>query len=263
MKSFKKIATTLNDSVIYKALLLHHVPAAQKAFAHFVNVPQSDEHKLTNALAVKKALVSVFGDAPWSDFKEKVIVDGSELDHRFLVLFLFQTLPFFTPKSEIEFNGQLHQQQTRCIEISNSSSKTAVYTATLVGAKEFQIQDTTFAVPPKSSYNFQITFKSRFARQSEGVVTIKTKKCILGSSNILSFKLFAVASILEPIQTVYAEAPLYSVPPLAVKVEIKNPFPEAANFRLHLSQFASFSKTAGFSNLDLKEEKVCSDLSFE
>lgn len=242
--------------MFYKALILHHAPTAQKVFTHFVNAPHSDDQKLINAIAVKKALISLFGEAPWSDFNEKLIVYGSALDHRLLVLFLFQTLPFFIPKSEIEFIGQLHEHQTRFIEISNASLKSVVYTATLVGAKEFQIQETVFAVPPKSNYSFQIDFKSRFARQSEGVVTIKTKKCILGASSVLSFKLFAVAAALEPIQTVNAEAALYNVPPVVVKVEIKNPFPETANFRLHLIQVASFSKITGFSSLDVEKEKV-------
>jgi hypothetical protein len=148
----------------------------------------------------------------------------------------------------------MHETQTRAIEISNTSTRPITYSAVVTGAREFYIHDSSFTVPPKSTYSLRIDFKSRFARQSEGVIIIKTKKSTLGSSNIIAFKLFALAPTLTPNQTIFAEAPVYG-PPSIIKISVVNPFIESANFRLLLNQAGSLVKLK-LKSSEPQEEKV-------
>lgn len=210
-----------------------------------------DDHLYTNALEVKNALVFIFGEHPWQNFDPKRIYRGTELDHQFLILFLFEVLPQFIPTGTIEFSGELHTKHGQSIELTNSSTKAISYIAKLHGATEFSMDEFVFTIPPMSDYNFKVEYTGRFARRSEAILTIQSKRCTLSSCNILSFKLSASPSKLQPIKTFNAESSVYAIPATLIKIDVKNIFPQNANFKVQIFQTTmkpAVESTASFLN---------------
>ncbi|KAJ3372164.1 Cilia- and flagella-associated protein 47 [Kappamyces sp. JEL0680] len=225
-----------HDSVLVANLLLAYIPSAKKRFEKLALKPQSNEQLHGNAKLVVECLGSIFGSAEWQQYSPKRIYQGNVLDLQLLVLFLYQTLPHFVPQATIEFSSPLHKLQSKFIELSNPSASAVTYVAALTGANEIFLDELVFTIQPKSQYNLKVNFKSRFARQSEATLLIRSKQIGLHSISILSFKIAASVEPPTAVLTVKSETTLYCTPPNVIRLMVHNPFSEPAHFHIQMLQ---------------------------
>jgi hypothetical protein len=170
----------------------------------------------------------------------------SYLEIPLLLHFLYQTLPSFISKTQIEFEGVLHDQIQRSVEILNPTSRAITYSAYLEGSPEFSIfGESTFTVSPRSQGKIIIQFLSTFERASEANLIVKTKKMGMNNTSILVFQLKGKVNGSLPVCSYTIDAPMYCFPSGITDVEVKNPF-----------------QIAGLFKISLRQAKVCRALSF-
>ncbi len=85
-------------------------------------------------------------------------------NQRDLLLFisqLFFTLPYYKAKADpIEFECILGDSITKLIELNNNTHKGISYYVRFEGSSDFQIEETSFKIEPKSVYKFKVLFLS-------------------------------------------------------------------------------------------------------
>lgn len=72
---------------------------------------------------------------------EQDLVRGTARDLILFVMYLFQTLPLYVPKTTLEFRGSLHERIVKCIELSNPAASPIEYAVRLDAGPEFSISD--------------------------------------------------------------------------------------------------------------------------
>ena len=82
-----------------------------------------------------------------------------------VVLFLFQNLPHYVPKTTIVFATQLNQPLMKHIELTNPSKKQAItYYCKLEGSSDFSMKRDQLQLEPRQTAAFPLEFASRFTR---------------------------------------------------------------------------------------------------
>ncbi len=225
-----------HNSSIFSVLIIAYIPSTASRFEQFYPKAQNAEQLSFNAKVLLDVCSELYGAAAWQSYSPEKVFLGSALELQLFTLLLFQTLPHFVAAAEVDFTGPLHGLETRFIELSNTSGKPVGYVANLTGANEFFLDENSFVIPAKSQYRLKVNFKSRFSRQSGGILTVRSKNICLNSTSILSFKLFANVDPPKSIQIVKVETVLYASPAHSVKLDIQSPFSEDGCFRIQMHQ---------------------------
>ena len=89
---------------------------------------------------------------------------------------LYQGLPHYIAKAQIEFPAVLGDQVTKNIELSNPSKNPICYWVKLDGCQDFSIEDEPVKIDPGQQINFPIKFQSRISKQVTGKVIFTNKK---------------------------------------------------------------------------------------
>lgn len=87
----------------------------------------------------------------------------SARDMIFLAVQLFQTLPHYLPKAEIEFPAVLGDTVTKTIELTNPSGGVISYWAKLDGSKDFKMDMDSITLESKQTASFPIHYVSRIS----------------------------------------------------------------------------------------------------
>jgi hypothetical protein len=176
----------MHDGVALSHLILAHLPSATPYFTGLHMFPSSRENQLENSKSLAEALEYVYGV---NLINSKFILNGSQLDFIFLLLFLYQTLPLFSPRGVIEFTSQLHQTVTKTIEINNPTTRTIVYNIDIIGGAEFTVTEKQITLLPKSQQNITVEFKSRFNHDVSSLLIVKVNKMALNLASIFTYTL--------------------------------------------------------------------------
>ena len=213
--------------------------------------------RAANKNVIERALNGTFSSCPgvnsfpYAAFLSNPVENACEM--YLLVLFLYQTLPQFVTLHSVDFNGTLHEEITRFLEITNSGAKSLTYFGKLNISTGFQVslenstdvtiskesssnnkcQNFQFSVPAKGTFRLPITFSSRFSSSVCEKVLLKTKKMTLNSSSILVFQLNGIVTSCPPTKSIKLEASLFCGPPAVTNLEVINPFPEIGRFKIN------------------------------
>ncbi|KAJ3017572.1 UNVERIFIED_CONTAM: Cilia- and flagella-associated protein 47 [Siphonaria sp. JEL0065] len=195
-----------------------------------------------NVKIVNGALKEVFKTSTFSLPVQQTIYAENPLENLLLLLFLYQTLPQFISKGAIEFHGALHASVTQGVELSNPSSRTLTYTATLTGDNEFCLPDgDVFTLNGRGQTHVGVQFTSRFSRNASGQLKLASKRMSLNNASIIVFDLAATVDPPVPKKIHTMDAQIYCTPPTQIGVEVTNPFNSKAVFRVSLIQSRSYA----------------------
>ncbi|KAJ3174886.1 Cilia- and flagella-associated protein 47, partial [Irineochytrium annulatum] len=238
LKRYINFTDNFRDSSPIAHLLLSHLPYLSTThFAYFLPVCTTVDQLESNARITNAALADLF-NCPNVLLPVEQLVNGeSSLEVILLLLFLYQTLPSFLPKSTIEFKGGLHDRVCRGVEITNTSMKSITYFARMEGSADFELADGgSLTVNAKTTIKIPVQFTSRFAATAEGRLSLFTKKMGLNNSSIMVFDLKGYVDPPVPRRLFKVDAPLYCVPPVSIDVEISSPIVKRGRFKVTLRQ---------------------------
>ena len=226
----------LRDGAAIASLLGSHLPELESVLGEVdFSCPLGEEQADHNAEIVIEAMKRCGMEYPMTG---EYITHGSPRDLMLLCTFLYQNLPGFIPKTTITFTGDLHEQITQTVELSNPSKKPINYAVTLTGSPNFTVEATTVRLEgkgnPGSSVALPVQYKSRFTSPEEGRLMLVSSKDGTANAGTLVFKLRSEVKNAPALSTKEASAQLYQH--IRIPVPVKNPFPSDAAFSVELTQ---------------------------
>lgn len=109
-------------------------------------------------------------------YSRSLLYRGSQRDLLLLVLFLYQSLPAYLPKTTIEFHGALDEEVTKTIELTNPSKRPISYQVRLDGSCGFSVSESVVRLEARGKKDVPIRFRSRFSKTVEGRVIFLQQK---------------------------------------------------------------------------------------
>ena len=158
--------------------------------------PTTAEQCLHNALKVVHALHYLRIEY---DIQAIDITDPNPVSLLLLCHHLYENLPPYLPKANVEFVGGLHQTVLRQVKLSNPSAKSLTYTAMLAGrdAQDFSLpRGLQIDLSPKANVNVPVEFISRFLRPANAVLVLVGKR---QGSNTGTTLVFGLNSLIDNI----------------------------------------------------------------
>ncbi|KAL0021413.1 hypothetical protein WJX79_003538 [Trebouxia sp. C0005] len=165
---------------------------------------------------------------------EEEITRPDSRDMVLLVLYLYQTLPQFVPRTTLDFAGKLGDKQVRSIELSAQGSKAVVYSARLIGHPDFSLEATTIRVEPGSSASFAVQCKASTTNPQTAKLVLVSKRGVNGAppSAPLAFALRGEVDARGPLKRIKTSAQLYEFQ--EVEVKLTNPFQVDCDFSIRV-----------------------------
>jgi len=224
----------LRDGLVISALLISHAPyinSGGRLWQSLCKDCRSKEDFMQNAAKVTGIMKDLNLHCPLTvdDLLRPVA-----RDMMLQILYLYQTLPSYMPRTTIEFNGRLGEQIVKNIELTNPSKGTLTYQARMDGSPDFKLQQSSYAVESKQKVPVSIEFVGRFTREVEGVLFLTSAKDSSTFGNSLVFYLKSAIGDIRPAAHFHAKAKTYE--PITVEVELENPFKGDCRFELSTRQ---------------------------
>jgi len=222
------------DGLVLAALLISHAPyvnSGGRLWASLVKECQSKEDfmqnasKVTNTMKEMSLLMAVTVDD---------ILRPVARDMMLEVLYLYQTLPSYMPRTTIEFTGRLGEAIVKNVELTNPSKNAISYTARIEGSSDFKLSATKFRVEPKAKCPVPIEFLGKFTREVEGVLFLNSDKEGGSLGSTLVFYLKSAIEDIKPTGHFHGKTEAYQ--PVVIPVTIENPFKGDCRFELRSSQ---------------------------
>ncbi|KAL4233464.1 hypothetical protein ACF0H5_008145 [Mactra antiquata] len=223
----------LLDGLVLGAVLGAHMPFLIKTHLQDMYThPASAEQCLHNALKIVNAMRYAGIDY---DIQAIDITDPNPIALLLLCGHLYQRLPQYLPKANVEFTGSLHNTVSRQVKLSNPSGKPLVYQVLIAGhdARDFNVSKGDFvSIPPKSTLPLGVEFTSRFLRPAEAVLVLIGRRQGSAIGSTLAFSLSTQIENIAPKKVVTCESPCYELE--KINIDVTNPFDEAGDFRIVL-----------------------------
>ncbi|XP_055954756.1 cilia and flagella-associated protein 47 [Patella vulgata] len=202
--------------------------------------PSTAEQCLHNALKIVNAMR--FAGIEY-DIQAIDITDPNPVSMLFLCMHLYQKLPQYLPKDDIDFTGSLHSTVTRQVKLTNSSNKSLNYHVLLAGrdAKDFRVpKGDHVTVPPKTTYPLSVEHVSRFLRPAEAVLVLVGRRQGSTTGTTMTFQLHTQIDNITPLpsshyqMTMKTESPCYELE--RIILDVTNPFNEGGEFKIILME---------------------------
>jgi hypothetical protein len=176
----------LRDGIVLCSLIRSHVPTikacgkvgppANSATAPGTNPVVDEATCRDNCTKLSAALTELGLQWPLND---RYFLRPTARGNVLLALYLYQSLPAYVPKAQIEFTGRLADEVVKTIELSNPTKKVIIYTVRIEGCSDFTTDQKEVRLEPRdtpgSSVAFPIRFKSRFSKQVEARIFFISK----------------------------------------------------------------------------------------
>jgi hypothetical protein len=173
-KTISNFDADLQDSQVFAALIKSHYGAnASKNIKDMKTSVFNEEQVLANA---KKLIDAVHEIGLSTHLSPQDIANPSARELLLFVIQLYQGLPHYIPKAQIEFPAVLGDLVTKNIELSNPSKNPISYWVKLDGSSDFQIDDDSVRIEPGQTVNFPVKFQSRISNTVQGKVIFTNKK---------------------------------------------------------------------------------------
>ncbi|CAH1800026.1 unnamed protein product [Owenia fusiformis] len=252
----------LLDGLVLAAALGAHLPFLVKTHLQdMYTQPNTAEQCLHNALKLVNALRYIGIDY---DIQAIDITDPNPISLMLLVVYLYQKLPQYLPKSNLEFVSSLHSTVMRQVKLSNPSGKPLTYHVLIAGhdAQDFSTpKGDTVIIAPKQTIMLTVEFTSRFLRPAEAVLVLVGRRAGSAVGSTLVFNLRTTIDNISPKTTIKCESPAYEL--TNVPIDVENPFNEAGDFRIVLVEAKSIlgdTKSPIFKSPEKKTKKVRSKI---
>lgn len=226
----------LEDSIVLSVVIQSHVPHCQAVQNMRTQCSNLDHHE-ENAMHILAALSEIGLHFP---IQVSDIASPQAKDMLLFVMFLFQNLPHYVPKTTIIFSTMLGVNMTKNIELTNPSKKAITYGVQLVGniggisGSDFAIKDETVKLEPRQTVSFPVEYHSRFSRSVDDKIIFTSRREGNVNAAAMVFKLRSRCTGRKPRKTIQVSAVLYEVG--TVDVELENPFAEDAEFSVALRE---------------------------
>jgi hypothetical protein len=153
-KTITNFDADLQDGLVFAALIKSHYGNAA-ALAGLKASVQYEEQVLFNAKLVIEAVHEI---GLQTHLSPKDIVAPSARELLLFCVQLYQGLPHYIAKAQIEFPAVLGDLVTKNIELSNPSKNPICYWVKLDGCPDFAIESEQVRIEPGQSHNFPIKF---------------------------------------------------------------------------------------------------------
>jgi hypothetical protein len=148
----------LQDSIVLSVVIESHVPNCQ-AVRNMKFPCQRLEDFEENAMLICTALQDIGLQFP---IQHTDIAQPNPKDMLLFVMFLFQNLPHYVPKTVIVFATMLGYPKTQNIELTNPSRRAITYHVSMEGSNDFVIKEDTVRIEPRQTVSFPVEYQSRF-----------------------------------------------------------------------------------------------------
>ena len=145
---------------------------------------------------------------------------------------LYQGLPHYIAKAQIEFPAVLGDMVTKNIELSNPSKNPISYWVKLDGCPDFSIEADSVRIEPGAQLNFPIKFQSRISQQVSGKVIFTNKKEGNVQAAAMVFELLSNVYERNSVDTINKSTKLYKAS--QIDIELHNPFPQDVMFNVQI-----------------------------
>ncbi|CAJ1445026.1 unnamed protein product [Effrenium voratum] len=221
----------LEDSIVLAVVIQSHVPHCQAVQNMRPQCTSLDHHE-ENAMHIIAALSEIGLQFP---ITVSDIASPQAKDMLLFVMFLFQNLPHYVPKTTIVFSTMLGVNMTKNIELTNPSKKAITYFVQMVGgSNEFAIKEDQVKLEPRQTVTFPVEFHSHFSRLVEDKIMFTSRREGNVNAAAMVFKLRSRCTGRKPRRTINVSAVLYEVG--TVDVDLENPFAEEAEFSVALRE---------------------------
>uniref|UniRef100_A0A1I8GWP8 Calponin-homology (CH) domain-containing protein n=1 Tax=Macrostomum lignano TaxID=282301 RepID=A0A1I8GWP8_9PLAT len=223
----------LLDGLVLAAVIGAHCPyLIDSHLRGMYTAPSTPEQCLHNSLRVVNAMRFVGLDF---DVQALDLTAPNPVLLMLLCVYLYQTLPQYIIKSNVDFSGGLHQTCSRQVTLVNPVAKTLAYRAALAGrdAADFSLpKGDLVSLPPKGRVPVSVEFRSRFLRPAEAVLLLIGRPSGPHQGSTQVFRLVTQVNSIQPISTVQVASHCYELKP--VRLNVVNPFNCEAVFAVSL-----------------------------
>lgn len=150
------------------------------------------------------------------------------------ILYLYQTLPQFLPKTTIILEGTLGQKITKNIQLKNPSNKTIIYSVEYSGSPDFKVNSKEISLQPGGTLSYPIEFISRFSKSVKGKIVFSNKRDSGLGAAAMVFLLESQITSRPPLKTIKYESDLYI--PREIDIVVENPFNRDSKFDITIDQ---------------------------
>lgn len=222
--------TDLADGLALAAALKAHAPNL-KSLETLNFEPETEAQRLSNCSKVPLAIKEMGLTYPLTADE---IVRPCARNMLLFVLFLYQKLPSFIPKTIIEFTGALDMEMVKHIELKNPSKLPVVYSVSLEGSGDFHIDEDTVNLDAKGKegdmVKFAVRLKARFSKSVEGRIVFTSARDGGAVASTLVFLLKSNITARTAREKVVEETTCYQAKEL--KIHVTNPFADDCTFKI-------------------------------
>eukprot|EP00798_Chlamydomonas_sp_ICE-L_P015727 gene15727-21848_t len=214
----------LKSGLVVFSLLSGYWPAlgSRKDVLH--TTPTSEADFLDNNELVVR-LMSEMGisiDVPAADLSTP-----KALEMLMLVLYLYQVLPQFVPKTTIELTSRLGELAVKELELTNPSKKAISYTT-----KDFSTEVNIVHIDAKSTVRLPVKCLPTISLPQESRLVLMSRKDGGANAATLVFLLKSQIKTRSPLKRIRTEGPLYEMQHF--EFQVVNPYPEDCEFAITL-----------------------------
>ena len=234
VKRFANFDVDLSDGSALCNVILSHIPTLMLPGRVLAGVHQSPETLEECESNVRKAMDALRELGLDFSMDSMAVLEPDPRDMLLFVLFLYQNLPQFIPKTEVEFFGTLGARVVKTIELRNPSKRLVNYRVYLEGSTDFKIQSKHLRLEPHSSIAVPVEFVSRFSKPVQARLTFKAVRDGGATASTMVFLLRSAVHSRRAVRTIKVDARCYE--PAMAEVVVTNPFKNECQFQVTLSQ---------------------------
>ena len=227
-KKLTNFDADLQDGRVFASLLQSHYGNVRN-LKDIKTSCYNDDHLLFNARRIIEAVHEI---GLSTHVQPSDLVNPSARELLLFCVQLYQSLPHYIPKAQIEFPATLGDLVTKNIELSNPSKNPISYWVQCDGSKDFSIEFKDIRIDPGSTINFPIQFQSRISAPVRSKVIFTNKKEGNVQAAAMVFELVSNVHSRNSVQEIPKTTKLYN--PLTVDLDVLNPFGQELTFNIQI-----------------------------
>ena len=226
-KTLSNFDADLHDSLVLAAVIKSHYGSNSKNLKDMKQSVFNEEQVLHNA---KKLIDTIHEIGLTTHLTPSDLANPSARELLLFCVQLYQGLPHYVPKAQIEFPAVLGDLVTKNIELSNPSKNPISYWVKLDGSSDFSIDEDCVKIEPGTTVNFPIKFQSRISNPVQGKVIFTNKKEGNIQAAAMVFELISNVYERNSIEKIEKATKLYKA--AQIDLELHNPFPSDVLFTI-------------------------------
>lgn len=151
------------------------------------------------------------------------------------LIHLFQVLPYFIPRSTLEFPVMLKGTCVRTIMLSNNSKRKICYSVKLDCPNEdFSIEKNLIEIEPGANVSFPVKYFARISRVNNARITFRNKRETGPQATPLAFDLVSEVQGRHNEEVIKVEEDVQLYEPIMVEIPVKNPYNQQVSFSIKI-----------------------------